>query len=314
MPASPASSTSGRAPLTASRPAASSTSSSRARPTSAWRSSAAASGAGHAVTRIPSAPGGARLRRRRLAAQHAVVHGHRGLAGRGAELVAQQDPQLLERAQRLGRVARPPRGPPSAAGARTRGTARRRSPRARPARRRRARGRPGAGTPRRAPRAPRRRIVSSSRRSSSTHGPSQSGRKVCRSTPSTSRARAAASAQSWASIAASARAAAVAASSRSTSIVPAGHEAQLGAAGERALAERPAQLGEQRAERGVGGGGRPLGPQQVDQLGPAAVAIAVEDQVGEQQATLAARHGRARARPSCSTPIGPQSRMVQPFS
>ena len=70
-------------------------------------------------------------------------------------------------------------------------------------------------------------------------------------------------------------------------------EAQLRAADERSLAERLAQLGEQRAERGVGGGGRLLGPQQVDQLGAAAVAIAIQEQVGEQQASLATRQCRA---------------------
>ena len=43
-------------------------------------------------------------RRGRLAAQQPLVHGHRRRPGRGAELVAQQDAQLLEDAQRLGRV------------------------------------------------------------------------------------------------------------------------------------------------------------------------------------------------------------------
>ena len=68
---------------------------------------------------------------------------------------------------------------------------------------------------------------------------------------------------------------------------PGRHEAQLGAAGERSLAERAAQLRQQRAERGLGRDGRALRPQQVDQLGPAAVTIAVEDEVREQQPTLA---------------------------
>ena len=75
------------------------------RPTSAWRSSAAASGGGQAVTGIALGAGGRNGRDRRLAAQHAVVHDHRRLPGRGPELVAQQDPQLLERAQCLGRIA-----------------------------------------------------------------------------------------------------------------------------------------------------------------------------------------------------------------
>ena len=42
---------------------------------------------------------------RRLAAQDALEHGHRGRPGRRAQLLAQQRAQLLERAQRLGRVA-----------------------------------------------------------------------------------------------------------------------------------------------------------------------------------------------------------------
>jgi hypothetical protein len=75
---------------------------------------------------------------------------------------------------------------------------------------------------------------------------------------------------------------------------PVRHEAQLGAAGQHALTERATQLGQQRAERRVGRGGRVLGPQQVDQLGPPAVAIAVEDEVREQQSTLPPGQGDLR--------------------
>ena len=190
----------------------------------------------------------------------------------------------------------PPRGPPSAAGGRTRGTAPRRSRRAPPARRCRARGRRCRRHASASASSPRRRIVSSSRRSSLTHGPSQSGRKVCRSIADARRGRGRRPRPSRGRRSpASARAARAGGElSTSTSIGSAGHEPQLGAAGERAVAERPAQLGEQRAERGVGRGGRPLGPQQVDQLGPAAVAIAVQDEVGEQQPTLPPRQGRAQ--------------------
>ena len=48
---------------------------------------------------------GGRLLRRRVAAQQPLVERHQLRPGRGAELVAQQPPQLVERAQRLRRVA-----------------------------------------------------------------------------------------------------------------------------------------------------------------------------------------------------------------
>ena len=86
------------------------------------------------------------------------------------------------------------------------------------------------------------------------------------------------------------------------------HDAQLRPAGERALAERAAQLREQRAERAVGSGGRPLGPQEVDQLGPAAVAVAVEDEVGEEQSPLPPRESR---RPGLTVLVKPH-RPAQP--
>jgi hypothetical protein len=68
-----------------------------------------------------------------------------------------------------------------------------------------------------------------------------------------------------------------------------GHEAQLGAAHERPVAERAAQLREQRAERAVGRRRRALRPQQVDQLGAPAAAIAVEHEIREQQPPLPSR-------------------------
>ena len=64
-------------------------------------------------------------------------------------------------------------------------------------------------------------------------------------------------------------------------------QAQLGAAGQRVGPERAAQLREQRGERGVRGGGRVLGPQHVLELVARAGPRAVADEVGEQQLSLA---------------------------
>jgi hypothetical protein len=72
-------------------------------------------------------------------------------------------------------------------------------------------------------------------------------------------------------------------------------EAQLRAAGEHPGAERPPQLGEQRAERRIRRGRRIVGPQRVDQLAARAGPLAVPDQVGEQQPALAPRE-RSRRR------------------
>jgi hypothetical protein len=84
----------------------------------------------------------------------------------------------------------------------------------------------------------------------------------------------------------------VAAASRSTSIAAPGMKRSSERPASAPSPERLAQLGEQRGERRLGGRGRPLGPQEIDQLGSAAVAIAVEDEVGEQQPTLAAGQRR----------------------
>ena len=245
----------------------------------------------------PLGAGGRRLRRGRLAAQHAIVDRHRGLAGRRAELVAQQDPQLLEHAQRLGGVA-------------LRLVHLHQQPVGRLAERRGGDRRPGGllGGAQLAPALVQARLAErlepaqADRLQLAPHlghprpvAVGQEGLQV--DARSRRAARTAASVQSWPSIAASARAAAVAATSRSTSIGPPGTNRSSDAAREGAFAERLAQFGEQRAQRRVGRGGRSLGPQQVDQLGPAAVAIAVQDQVGEQQPPLAARHRRRHGPP-----------------
>ena len=130
------------------------------------------------------------------------------------------------------------------------------------------------------------RSPSHSERRWATHSPEQSGRKVSRSGSSAAAASRAASAKRPASIAASARATAASEASMSTTDVAVEAHPQLAAAAEHAVAERPPQLGEHGAERGVGGRGRALGPQHVDQLGTRARSLAVEDEVGEEEAAL----------------------------
>ena len=73
-------------------------------------------------------------------------------------------------------------------------------------------------------------------------------------------------------------------------------EPELGAPGQRVGAERAPQLGEQRAERGVRGGRRTLGPQDVLELVARAGAGPMADEVGEQQLALATRQ-RAACQP-----------------
>ena len=73
---------------------------------------------------------------------------------------------------------------------------------------------------------------------------------------------------------------------------------QLAAAGQHAVAQRAAQLREQRAQRRVGGGGRAFRPQRVDQLVARAAAAAVEDEVGEQQSALPSREPRVHPAPA----------------
>ena len=92
------------------------------------------------------------------------------------------------------------------------------------------------------------------------------------------------------------------------------HEPQLGSPDQGAVAERPAELGEQRAERGLGRGGRLLRPQDVDQLRTPAIAIAVEHEIGEQETSLPTRqrhHRGVRAhahRQRTAKPYGPRHR------
>ena len=216
-------------------------------------------------------------------------------AGRGAELVAQQPAQVVERAQRLGRVARrlvrlhqqPVRG--LAERRRRHGGARgRRAPR--PARRR-------AATPRRAPRArapavpPARRAA---RRATGRRSRAAGRRRSARERRAGRRAGLRPRARRCsAGLGAAGRGARPPRRRRRTG--PVERQAQLRAAGQRALAERAPQLGEQRAERRVGRGGRLLGPERVDQLAARrAGAVAMEREVGEQEPPLAARKAPGR--------------------
>src|SRR5439155_25350890 len=73
------------------------------------------------------------------------------------------------------------------------------------------------------------------------------------------------------------------------------HQAQLRPAAQHAWTERPPQLGEQRAQGGVGRRGRALGPQQVDQLAARAAALAVEDQVRRDETALPPRDAALQA-------------------
>ena len=144
---------------------------------------------------------------------------------------------------------RPPRGPPSAAGARTRGTAPRRSRRARPARRRRARARPGAGRPRPAPRARAARRSSSSRRCSAHPGAVAVGQEGLQVDGERVARRAAAPRP----VAGLDRRLGLRGGRRRgldvDATAPGGTQPQLAAAGQHAVAERAAQLRQQRAER-----------------------------------------------------------------
>ena len=74
--------------------------------------------------------------------------------------------------------------------------------------------------------------------------------------------------------------------------------AQLAAAGQHALAQRAAQLRQQRAQRRVGRGRRTLGPQHVDELVARAPASTIQHQVGEEQAALPPRQPSVQSAPT----------------
>jgi hypothetical protein len=228
----------------------------------------------------------------RLAAQHAVVDRERGLPRRGAELVAQKDPQLLERPQRLRRVAG---GLVDLHQQAVRGLAERRSGDRRP------RGLL-CGTEL-APALAQARLTEGLECAEADRlelaaqlvhpRPIAVGQEGLQVDPEhVARAR-----RGLGPVMRIDRAFGAGGRGRGPLDVhldrPGGREAQLGPARQRPVAERLAQLGEQRAQRRVGRRGRALGPQEVDQLGPAAITIAVEHEVGEQEPALPSGQGGA---------------------
>ena len=141
------------------------------------------------------------------------------------------------------------------------------------------------------------RIVSSSRRCSAAQPPSASGRNVCRSVAS-------------ACARAVGRERVVAGLHRRLGLEDRGRrgldvharlveaQPQLAATGQHAFAQRAAQLRQQRAQRGVGGGRRTFGPEHVDQLVARAAAVTIEHEVGEQQTALPPREPGVQSAPA----------------
>ena len=249
--------------------------------------------------RRPARPATGRQRAvdgRRLAAQHALEDGHR----RRARASCRAPRAAASAAPRTRAAPRPgcprPRGPPSAAGGRTRGTARRRSPPARPARPRRARARPGAARPR--PASPARAAGSSPARGAArppTRPRRRAGTSAGRSRAPRGRARRRACGRRPPSRPRPSRIAAADASMSTRAVVQV--QAQLAAPGEHAVAQRAPQLGQQRAQRRVGRGGRALRPEHVDELVARAASGTVEHEVGEEQAALPPRQPRIQPTP-----------------
>ena len=236
------------------------------------------------------APGdrrGLRAGRRRAAVQQPLVRGERRRAGRRAELLAQQPAQVVERPQGLRRVAG---GLVRLHEQQVRGLAERGGGHGGPAA-------AASASPSSPPRSDAAASASSARtrrpasapRCSSSHAPSPSGSRSPEQMASTLRAAVPAAAQSSACERRLGRAGGGA---RLLDVEP--HraferQAHLGAPGQRALAERAAELGEQRAESDVGRRRRLGRPERVDQLAARARAVAVQREVGEEEAALAAR-------------------------
>ena len=220
-----------------------------------------------------------------IAAQQALVHGHGGGARRGAELVAQQDPQLLERAQRLGGIAgrvvhlhqQPVRRLAERGGRDRRAGRLLGGAELAPALMKAGLGqhleRPHAHRLELAPG-----LVHPRALAVRQEGLEVDGQHLARG---------------------AGRGRPVARVDRDLGAHGRGRrrldvdldrllerQPQLRAAGERAFAQGAAELGEQRGERGVGRDGWPLGPQQIDQLAATAVAVTVEDEVREQEPPL----------------------------
>ena len=262
---------------------------SAARPTNAWRPRAASSGAGQRRARDGRDRRGRRdpARRRGAAVQQALVHRHRSRPRRRAELLAQQPAQVLERAHRLGRVARRlvrlHQQP-------VRGLAERRQRHGRAGRFGRLRRLAGAqrGVRQHLQRAhPQRcRAAALLVQPRAVAVGKERAEAVARARRAPQRPR-----RSSRRRAARARRAGPPPAACSTSIhsAPSSDEPELRPPRERALAERSAQLRQQRAQRRVGSGRRRLRPEHVDQLAARAGAVAVDREVGEQEPPLSPR-------------------------
>ena len=290
MPGSPASSTRRRSSASAASHASWSAARSSARPTNGARRGRGGERCGQRRGRERDR--GGRLARRRVAAQQPLVERHQLRPGRGAELVAQQPPQLVERAQGLRRVAgrlvdlhqqavrglaegrEPDRGARGVLGGVELAAA---EPQPRlPQRLQRAQPQPLDLAP--ALQHPRPVALGEERLGGDRER--RAGLR-CRVGP----------------------AAVVERLHRELDRVGerlgvdpqrlGQREPELGAAGQRVGAERAPELGEQRAERGVRGGGGARGPQHVLELVARAGAGPVADEVGEQELALATRQGAA---------------------
>ena len=227
--------------------------------------------------------------RGRAAAQHPLVHGHRGGPGGRAQLLAQEAAQVLEHAQRLGGVARglvdlhqePVRGLAERRGRHggTRGVLRL-------AELARAQAGLGEHLERAHPQHLERRALVAHPRPVAVR---QEGRGIGgQGLPGRSLRRPpGAVLQRGLGAARRARRLLDVDGQRAG-----GDEPDVGAPDERAGAEHAAELGQECAERRVGGRRRSLRPEQVDQFPARAGAVAIEREVGEHEPPLAA--GRAR--------------------
>ena len=252
------------------------------------------------------------VRGRRLAAEHALEHGHRRLPGRRAQLLAQQRAQLLERAQRLGRVAR---GlvdlHQQAMGGLAEGRGGDRGAcglfgRAQLAP---ALAQPGLGQRLQSAQAQRVQLPPLLGRPAAL-GVGQERLQVGEQRVAGPDGRQDVVAGLHRGLGGEDRGA------RGLDVHDDGAlklQAQLAAPGQHAFAQRAAQLRQQRAQRGVGRGGRALGPQRVDELVARAAATAIEHEVGEQQAPLAPREPCVQSMPVRLDQHGPAQADVPAF-
>ena len=226
------------------------------------------------------------MRGRRLAAQHALEDRHRRLAGRRAQLLAQQRAQLLERPQRLGRVARglvDLHQQPVGGLAEGRGGDRRPRGLLGRAQLPPALAQPGLGQRLQPAQAQRVQLAPLLGRPAAL-GVGQERLQVREQRVARPHGRERVIAGLHRGLGLEDRGARDLDVHRDGALEP---QPQLAAPGQHAFAQRAAQLRQQRAQRGVGGGGRTFGPQRVDELVARAAATTIEHEVGEQQTPLA---------------------------